>query len=118
VVNCAGTNGTPVVFQVTAVSGCDTNVTVVAVPPSGSLFPIGTNIVSCIASDHSGNTNQCSFLVIVQPSVSIQLTVTVDWCGNGLQEADNANGPWVDIPSASNPYTVPANQAKQFYRAK
>jgi len=118
VVNCAGTNGTAVIFQVIATSGCDTNVTVVAVPPSGSLFPVGTNIVSCVASDHSGNTNKCSFLVIVQPSVSIELTVTVQWCGNVLQGADNADGPWVDIPSASNPYTVPANQAKQFYRAR
>jgi len=118
VVNCAGTNGTPVVFHVVASSGCDTNVTVVTVPPSGSLFPVGTNIVTAVATDHSGNTNQCSFLLIVQPSASIELTVTVNWCGNGLQESDNANGPWVEIPSPSNPYTVPVSQAKQFYRAK
>ncbi|SPE62661.1 hypothetical protein SBV1_870002 [Verrucomicrobia bacterium] len=118
VVNCAGTNGTPVVFHVVASSGCDTNVTVVTVPASGSLFPVGTNIVTAVATDHSGNPNQCSFLLIVQPSASIELTVTVNWCGNGLQESDNANGPWVDIPSPSNPYTVPVSQAKQFYRAK
>jgi hypothetical protein len=40
-----------------------TNVT--CVPPSGSLFPVGTNTVQCTAWDSSGNSNSCSFTVTV-----------------------------------------------------
>jgi len=39
---------------------------VVAVPPSGSLFPLGTNSVTWTATDTSGNTNSCQMLVIVR----------------------------------------------------
>jgi hypothetical protein len=35
-------------------------------PPSGSTFPIGTNIVICTASNELGNAAQCSFSVIVR----------------------------------------------------
>jgi hypothetical protein len=34
-------------------------------PPSGSLFPIGTNVITCIAIDVAGNTNSCTFTVAV-----------------------------------------------------
>jgi hypothetical protein len=37
------------------------------VPPSGSLFAVGTNTVTCTASDLCRNTNTCTFTVIVQP---------------------------------------------------
>jgi hypothetical protein len=37
----------------------------VCVPASGSLFPLGTNAVVCTATDGAGNTNVCSFDVIV-----------------------------------------------------
>ena len=90
----------------------------VCTPPSGFLFPLGTNLVFCTASDHFSNTNQCAFSVIVRPSISIQLTVTMDWCGQRLQGADNVGGPWEDIPGAPHPYTVPANSARRFYRSQ
>jgi hypothetical protein len=32
-------------------------------PPSGSSFPIGITTVTCTATDASGNTNSCSFVV-------------------------------------------------------
>ena len=38
---------------------------IACVPPSGSLFPVGTNIVQCTAWDSSGNSNTCSFTVTV-----------------------------------------------------
>jgi hypothetical protein len=39
--------------------------TVTCRPVSGSLFPIGTNTVTCTAVDAAGNTNTCSFTVVV-----------------------------------------------------
>jgi hypothetical protein len=36
-------------------------------PPSGSLFPMGTTLVDCTATDASGNASTCEFSVIVVP---------------------------------------------------
>lgn len=68
-----GANSVPVTFTVTATDFCDPHVTVVSLPPSGSLFPVGTTLVLCVATDASGNRNTCSFSVRVnaQPEVAI-----------------------------------------------
>jgi hypothetical protein len=117
-VDCAGQSGAQVFFQVTATDGCDTNVTVSCLPPSGYLFPLGTNLVTCSARDRLGNTSFCNFPIYVRPAVmSITKTVTIQWCGGALQGADNLNGPWTDIPGATSPYTVASDKAKQFYRS-
>lgn len=42
-------------------------VSVVAVPPSGSTFPIGTSSVLCIGSDQFGHKDSCSFTITVNP---------------------------------------------------
>jgi hypothetical protein len=80
------TNMVPVTFNVTATSFCTGGpATVVCSPPSGSLFPAGTNTVSCYAVDACGNTNTCSFLVTVisPPRLTINLTrtntVVISW---------------------------------------
>jgi hypothetical protein len=39
---------------------------VVCSPPSGSSFPLGTNLVYCTATDACGNTTNCQFYVIVK----------------------------------------------------
>ncbi|MEY2410374.1 MAG: hypothetical protein QOF48_3044, partial [Verrucomicrobiota bacterium] len=44
---------------------CDTNVPVVCVPASGSVFPIGTTTVFCSGTDDTGNIGHCAFEVIV-----------------------------------------------------
>lgn len=49
-------------FTVTASDNCP-GVTVVANPPSGSCFPLGTTTVTATATDASGNTATCSFTV-------------------------------------------------------
>ena len=43
-------------------------------PPSGSAFPMGTNTVTLAARDTAGNTNFCTFKVIVLPGATPQLT--------------------------------------------
>jgi hypothetical protein len=51
-------------YVVTATDNCAV-VSLVVTPPSGAVFPKGTNIVTCVASDCGGNTNTCSFTVTV-----------------------------------------------------
>ncbi len=40
---------------------------VIITPPSGSTFPLGTNIVTCTATNACGAGQSCFFLVIVKP---------------------------------------------------
>lgn len=70
---CTGPAGTPAFFLTTASDVCDSNVTVVCVPPSGSLFALGTNTVVCTATDDSGNTNVCTFTVTVLDTTPPQI---------------------------------------------
>jgi hypothetical protein len=44
---------------------CDPNPSLSCDPPSGSLFPLGTTVVTCTARDRCGNTATCSFRVTV-----------------------------------------------------
>lgn len=74
---CESPGGATVRFSVVAADNCDSNVTVVCDPPSGTLFPIGTNTVVCTGTDKAGNVGRCTFPVIVtgdckpDPCVSI-----------------------------------------------
>jgi len=64
VVEFATTQGATAAFSLVTTEPCST-VTSACVPPSGSLFPIGTTTVQCTASDGAGNQSQCSFTVTV-----------------------------------------------------
>jgi HYR domain-containing protein len=55
-----------VFYSVTATDNFDPAPSVVCVPPSGSLFPHGTTLVTCTATDASGNISTCQFPVTVQ----------------------------------------------------
>ena len=57
--------GSPVAFAPTAIDACSTSVARTCTPQSGSTFPIGTTPVRCVAADPSGNTNSCTFLVVL-----------------------------------------------------
>jgi hypothetical protein len=52
-------------FTVTATDNMDPAPVVVCVPPSGSLFPRGTTVVTCTATDELGNKSTCEFEVTV-----------------------------------------------------
>ena len=58
------------------------NVPVVCIPPSGSAFPVGTNTVTCSATDACGNSTNCTFTVTVTdteaPVITCPATVTVN----------------------------------------
>ena len=55
-----------VTFTTTSTDNCDTNPVVSCTPASGSMFDVGTNLVSCTAIDAAGNSNRCSFIIIVR----------------------------------------------------
>lgn len=65
---CAGPEGANAFFDVTATDTCGTNVVVICEPPSGSLFPAGTNLVTCVATNELGDRAVCTFPVIVGDS--------------------------------------------------
>ena len=119
-VDCAADGASTVTFSVVATDNNDSGVEVLCTPRSGSRFRIGTNGVTCIATDAAGNTNSCSFQVIVQPPrVTIERAVIVRWkCGDVLQGADDIAGPWTDIPEAKSPYAVPETAARKFFRVR
>jgi hypothetical protein len=57
--------GAPVFFSAVSTDRCSGPVAVISAPPSGSRFPIGTNVVTCLAEDNAGNRSQCSFEAVV-----------------------------------------------------
>jgi len=120
VVECVNTNQVPVTFAVTATGNCSGPVTIFSNPPSGSLFPAGTNMVACYAVDGCGNQSvPCTFKVIVLSQlVSIQRAVIVTWGCGILQGADDVTGPWSDISGATSPYCVPSDRARKVYRTR
>jgi microsomal dipeptidase-like Zn-dependent dipeptidase len=69
-VECGGPSGSVVTFQPTLVNGCGTVANIVCTPPSGSVFPLGTNTVTCVASDLQRNSARCSFPVIVRDTLA------------------------------------------------
>jgi len=62
----SGPPGELVTFTVTASDDRDASPSVVCVPPSGSVFPPGTTLVQCRATDDARNQASCSFEVVVQ----------------------------------------------------
>jgi hypothetical protein len=58
--------GEIVAFSVSATDDLDPSPVVVCTPPSGSPFPPGTTLVTCTATDASGNQSECQFPVTVE----------------------------------------------------
>ena len=57
--------GVPVTFTPTALDVVDGPVAVTCTPPSGSIFPIGSTVVACSATDRRGNAAVATFTVSV-----------------------------------------------------
>jgi hypothetical protein len=66
--------GTVATYSVTATDVCST-VSLVATPPSGSLFPIGLTSVHVQATDGCSNSAQCSFTVTVLGAQGVKSNV-------------------------------------------
>ncbi len=61
--------GEVVFFSGTATDDIDPAPSVICVPPSGSFFHPGKTMVTCTATDASGNQSVCTFSVFVMPSM-------------------------------------------------
>ena len=84
----AGACGTTVFYPPPLASDNSGSVAVTCSPPSGSFFPCGTNIVTCVAEDRCGNKEVCRFTIIVRPtgtppSVECPPDLVIQTCTNG-----------------------------------
>lgn len=66
-------------------------------PPSGSVFALGTGIVTCQATDTAGNTGRGSFAVTVQDTTAPTVSVPAD----AVAEATGPAGAAVSYPAAT-----------------
>lgn len=73
-----GVIGAPVIFTATATGICSGTLPVNCAPPSGSIFAIGTNTVTCTAMDGSGNISQSNFLVTVLGAHGVEANVLAE----------------------------------------
>ena len=73
VVPCAGPalGGAVVNYTVSATDNCTSNFTLLCTPVSGSVFPVGTTLVQCVATDGAGNQTSGSFPITVLPNCSM-----------------------------------------------
>jgi hypothetical protein len=84
---CAGSEGAVVEFEVEASDNSGLAPAVTCAPPSGSVFPLGTTVVACAATDAAGNRSECGFEVTVR-------------CGIGQSPGDCNQDGSVDLSDA------------------
>jgi hypothetical protein len=63
-------------FTIEATDAVSATPIITSVPESGSWFTVGTNVVTCFASDAAGNTNTCTFEVVVEDAVELVVSIT------------------------------------------
>jgi hypothetical protein len=119
-VDCAsGSAGTPVDYTVRANDDCPGTGSLVCNPPSGTVFPPGTNTVLCVARDTCRNTSQCSFkVVVINSDLAIERAVILRWNCGVLQSATRPEGPYTDVIGATSPYCTPSDRVRLFYRVR
>lgn len=72
-VDAASAAGTVVTFAASARDMVSGDVPVTCAPRSGVVFPLGTTVVNCLATDAAGNTATGAFRVTVREQVTVQL---------------------------------------------
>jgi hypothetical protein len=112
-VHTTSLGGKRVSYSATAMDDSGIPPTVVCVPPSGSLFPVGTTTVTCTATDNQNQTSTGAFMVTVigplqtacsllQQSLSItlksKLVTTLKAAGDALYQARR----WADSTTIRN----------------
>jgi hypothetical protein len=70
-----GPSGASVVYTAAAVDGVDGTVPATCVPSSGSIFPLGSTLVTCTAGDAAGNSASKTFTVTVVDTTRPTLTL-------------------------------------------
>lgn len=85
----AGVTGVVVTYSALATDAC-VNVSLGYSPSSGSVFGLGTSVVTVTAVDSCSNTSQCNFNVIVRPSA---ITNALNSCRSGSPTLDGYVNP-------------------------
>ena len=96
IVSVCGTNRVPVSWPPPNVSDDHSRATVTCTPPSGSLFSMGSTLVTCTATDDCTNRITCTFTVTVNgdatpPTIECPEDIVVFTC--------NRNGTQVQYPA-------------------
>jgi hypothetical protein len=120
---CASSSrGAVVNYMPTATDDCSSIITIKCYPEPGSVFPLGVTEVVCEATDECGNATKCEFKVeVVRAHLSIVRTpqgVEIRWDCGTLEEADNVDGVWTPLASATSPYLVSPVAPRKFYRLR
>jgi hypothetical protein len=80
--NDIGSCGAVINLPTTATDNCTANPVISCTPASGSMFPVGTSLVNCSATDEAGNSDICINTVIVldreAPQITCPPNVTVE----------------------------------------
>ncbi|MBI5387106.1 MAG: HYR domain-containing protein [Verrucomicrobia bacterium] len=109
IVGSAGsTNGMIMKFLPTVTSTCGA-ATFQCTPPPNSLFPPGTNVVQCVATDAAGSTSSCSFEVAVFICEGIQTSVNAivpDNAPSGVVSTANVASPIGRIHDLNVTFTI------------
>ena len=124
-----GAIGQAVDFVVSATNTCGGEVMVSCKPPSGSLFPFGTTVVNCEATDPAdpeGASVSCSFTVTVRAAIAVTTSpvsgvITLSWpLGATLQETADLIVPFKNTVDGTSPYVVqpasPGAVQQRFFR--
>jgi alpha-tubulin suppressor-like RCC1 family protein len=94
-------NGKIVNYTVIVDDAGDNSITPVCLPPSGSLFPIGSTLVTCIATDSSGNETVSTFTIDLAAGSPPSIVVS----GNTTLEATSPNGASAGFTASGLDYT-------------
>lgn len=97
IAEATGATGAVVTFAVSATDNKDGPVPAVAMPSSGSMFPLGTTAVGVAASDAAGNTATAEFDVIVVDTTPPVVTAPA----NITAEATSAAGATVSYSASA-----------------
>jgi hypothetical protein len=96
---------------------CGVNATIICSPPSGSAFPVGTNIVTCSVLNASGVvSDSCSFMIIVNPAATPYTVIcppfnlSVTGCPPVMPNLSNLVTIVTNCPTTC-PYTITQNIA-------
>ena len=124
VVKADSARGTRVEFDVRAQDDQSGTVPVECIPASGSMFPVGTTVVTCHTQDDCGNLNTCSFEITVRgPTLELKrpagsMGLELFWKAEDavLEKAEDLGGPWRRVPEARSPFLVEMADLKSFFR--
>jgi fibronectin type 3 domain-containing protein len=93
IVPATSSSGATVTFATSALDAVDGARATTNTPASGSVFPVGTTVVTTTANDTSGNTTSQTFTVTVQPFIQTRAWLKLDEA-SGTTAADATGNNW------------------------